>query len=140
MNTRNRLLILAMSLFVLLSLSGCQTNNNDESSRIDDLSIIDYFSGYKFSNDGTVIYYEANWSKREGEPLRIEPEYWYGTYTIDDTSLTITLSGIEKTITGVYTDKRVVIDGDVCEIKHDAYYEECMHESWKKLDEALGLS
>ena len=138
MNTRKRVLVLAISLFVLLALNGCQTKNNDDSSKIDDLYIIDYFSGYKFFNDGTVIFYEVDWFRTSDEP--VEPEYWYGTYTLEGTSLTITLSGIEKTITGVYTDKRVVIDGEVCEIKHDAYYEEGMHESWKKLDKELGLS
>ena len=135
-----RLGIFILALCLMMPFTGCSSNKIEDETKIDALYIADYFTGYRFFEDGTIIYYEANWFKKKNEPTGCKPEYWYGTYTLDGASLTIVLSGVEEPITGVYTAARVVIDGNECELKDTPYYEGEDHTSWKELDKVLGLT
>ena len=136
-----RLTLWVLILCIMMSFAGCASKTNDkDDSKIDALYLADYFTGYRFFDDGTIIYYEANWYKNKNEVgTGCRPEYWYGTYTLDGASLTIVLSGVDRPITGVYTAANVVIDGKVCELRTTPFYEANEHPSWKELDKALGL-
>lgn len=138
---KKRYIVGVVVLCVMLFFVGCSSKVDEkEGSKLDALYIVDYFTGYRFFDDGTVIYYEANWYKKKDEKTGCKPEYWYGTYTLDEPSLTIVLSGVDTPITGVYTDNNVVINGNVCELKDTPYYDgEEHHPSWKELDKVLGL-
>lgn len=130
--------ILLGVLGVSLILGGCGSSANT----IEGVYADDYFDGYSFSSDGTVIYYESNWYKPSDEPSKCEPEYWYGTYTVDDKALTIVLSGVDEEITGVIMDENIiVIDGAECEKMEKSYIENgADDESWAVLDEKIGLN
>lgn len=138
-----RLILLILTLCLMLPFTGCALgtdNKEEDASKIDALYLVDYFTGYRFFEDGTIIYYEANHYKNKNENgTGCRPEYWYGTYTLDGASLTIVLSGVDRSITGVYTDTNVVIDGKACELRTTPFYEASDHPSWKELDKALGL-
>lgn len=138
-----RLILLILTLCLMSPFTGCasETDSKEEdASKIDALYLFQYFTGYRFFDDGTIIYYEANHYKNKNENgTGCRPEYWYGTYTLDGASLTIVLSGVDRTITGVYTDDNVVIDGNVCELRTTPFHETNEHPSWKELDKVLRL-
>lgn len=136
-----RLFLLMLALCLLVSFAGCSSKaDNKDDSKIDALYLVDYFTGYRFFDDGTIIYYEANWYKNKNEVgTGCRPEYWYGTYSLAGASLTIVLSGVDRSITGVYTDANVVIDGKVCELRTTPFHETNEHPSWKELDKVLGF-
>jgi len=128
--------IIVLTVFCLVFLlSGCGGAN-----KLKGVYVADYFDGYSFKSDGTVIYYESNWVRSDGI-TRCEPEYWYGTYEIEGKALTIQLSGVDNAITGVLQDDGIiVIDGVECELMENSYMENgADDDSWAELDKKIGL-
>lgn len=118
-----------------LMLFGCGSSSNT----IEGVYVEGYFDGYSFSTDGTVIYYESNWVRKDDVTI-CEPEYWYGTYTVDEKALRVQLSGMDGEITGVIMDEGViVIDGAECKKMEKSYMENgADDESWAELDKKIG--
>jgi len=134
-----KLLVLSM-LSISLFLTGCGGSSEKENNTIEGVYTAEYFDGYSFKTDGTVIYYESNWVRSDGI-TRCEPEYWYGTYSIEEKALKIQLSGVDSEITGVLMDDGIiVIDGIECEKMEKSYMENgADDDSWAELDEKIGL-
>ncbi len=138
---------------------GLKTNEKKELSTVEEKNTMtgiyspDFFSGYKFYDDGTVLFYNAKWYKAKNKPTGCKPEYCYGTYSIDGPALTIKLSGKESDVTGVLKDGQIIIDGKSCELITESYakgiksdlktYEESavkqVLKEWNGLNEKLGL-
>ena len=143
-------LFLAMAI-LLIAFAGCSQTKDavQEDDVVQEPAIeekntvytIDFFHGYSLSPDGIAIYYDANWSKPKNGPTICNPEYLYGTYTIEDKALTIKFSGVDREITGVIvSDDVAIIDGVECERRTKPLYSPDEHESWAELDKVIGLS
>lgn len=95
--------------------------------------------GYRFTTGGIVQFYET----MEGEQLKgCDPAYWYGTYTLEGSALTIRISGAEREVWGVVMPEgQVIIDGELCERLPAGYYTNFSNNpGWSDLDKELGLS
>ena len=99
--------------------------------------IVDHSTGYKFSDDGTVLYYDAKWYKSQGKPTGCKPEYQYGTYSLDGSALTTKISGQNDEITGVISNDMIVINGEECEAVTESYAYDYENEAELYSEEAV---